>query len=80
MNHGFRKYKPFQPIELNDRTWPSQVIRKAPVWCSVDLRDGNQALVTPMNLEQKVEFFRMLTAIRVPGDRGGVSRFFGNGV
>lgn len=63
MNHGFRKYKPFQPIELNDRTWPSQVIRKAPVWCSVDLRDGNQALVTPMNLEQKVEFFRMLTAI-----------------
>ncbi|MGI6255234.1 MAG: 2-isopropylmalate synthase [Acutalibacter sp.] len=63
MNQGYRKYRPFPPVELKDRTWPSQVIRKAPVWCSVDLRDGNQALVTPMNLEQKVSFFRMLTAI-----------------
>ena len=63
MNHGFRKYKPFQPISLEDRTWPGKVIAQAPVWCSVDLRDGNQALVNPMNLEQKVEFFRMLTAV-----------------
>ena len=63
MNHGFRKYKPFQPIPLEDRTWPGKVIAQAPVWCSVDLRDGNQALVNPMNLEQKVEFFRMLTAV-----------------
>ena len=63
MNHGFRKYKPFQPISLEDRTWPGKVITQAPVWCSVDLRDGNQALVNPMNLEQKVEFFRMLTAV-----------------
>ena len=63
MNQGFRKYKPFQPIELKDRSWPDKVIRHAPVWCSVDLRDGNQALVNPMNLEQKMEFFRMLTAM-----------------
>ena len=63
MNQGYRKYKPFPPLRLEDRTWPSQVIRKAPTWCSVDLRDGNQALVNPMNLEQKVGFFRLLTDI-----------------
>lgn len=63
MNQGFRKYRPFQPVALKNRSWPDRVIQKAPVWCSVDLRDGNQALVNPMNLEQKVEFFRMLTAV-----------------
>ena len=63
MNQGYRKYKPFVPIGLQNRTWPDQVLCKAPVWCSVDLRDGNQALVNPMNLEQKVEFFQMLTSI-----------------
>ena len=63
MNQGYRKYRPFQPIALADRTWPGRTLTQAPVWCSVDLRDGNQALVTPMNLEQKVAFFRMLTAI-----------------
>ncbi len=60
MNQGYRKYKPFVPIKLPDRTWPDKVIAKAPLWCSVDLRDGNQALVNPMNLEQKLEFFRLL--------------------
>ena len=63
MNHGYRKYKAFEPIHFKERTWPDKVIDHAPVWCSVDLRDGNQALVNPMNLEQKVEFFQMLTSM-----------------
>ncbi|WP_322169846.1 2-isopropylmalate synthase [Acutalibacter caecimuris] len=63
MNPGYKKYKPFQPIALPDRTWPDKAITQAPVWCSVDLRDGNQALVNPMNLEQKLEFFQMLCDI-----------------
>ncbi len=56
----YQKYIPFQQIALPDRQWPSHVIDKAPVWCSVDLRDGNQALVDPMNLSQKLEFFKAL--------------------
>ncbi len=63
MNEGYRKYKAFAPLDLKDRTWPDQRLKKAPVWCSVDLRDGNQALENPMNLEQKLEFFRMLVSI-----------------
>ncbi len=63
MKQGYRKYKPFVPIRLPDRAWPDKVITKAPTWCSVDLRDGNQALVNPMNLEQKLEFFQMLCEI-----------------
>ncbi|MBP3705611.1 MAG: 2-isopropylmalate synthase, partial [Clostridia bacterium] len=63
MDNGFRKYRPFQPIVFPERTWPEKVIDKAPVWCSVDLRDGNQALVTPMNLHRKIVFFKMLTQI-----------------
>ncbi len=54
------KYRPFAPIALADRTWPSQVITKAPVWCSVDLRDGNQALIEPMDAERKLRMFRLL--------------------
>ena len=56
MNEGYKKYIPFEQIKLEDRQWPNNTITKAPVWCSVDLRDGNQALVDPMNLEQKLEF------------------------
>jgi 2-isopropylmalate synthase len=56
----FEKYQPFQPIELNDRTWPSKVITKAPTWCSVDLRDGNQALIEPMGPERKARMFKAL--------------------
>lgn len=63
MNLGYRKYKPFQPIPLPDRAWPDKTITKAPAWCSVDMRDGNQALINPMNLEQKLEFFQMLCHI-----------------
>ena len=55
-----RKYKPFQPIALHDRNWPSRVITKPPVWCSVDLRDGNQALIEPMDAERKLRMFRLL--------------------
>ena len=62
MNPG-EKYKPFAAIPLNDRKWPSNTIKKAPVWCSVDLRDGNQALINPMGIEQKIEFFKMLVKI-----------------
>ncbi|MCL2811780.1 MAG: 2-isopropylmalate synthase, partial [Clostridia bacterium] len=60
-NHG--KYVPFVPVALPDRTWPDRTITTAPLWCSVDLRDGNQALITPMNLAEKLEYFRMLTDI-----------------
>ena len=63
MNEGFRKYRPFQPVKLPNRQWPDRVIEHAPTWCSVDLRDGNQALVNPMNLEQKLRFFQTLVKI-----------------
>src|SRR5258708_3542410 len=57
------KYRPFAPIDLPDRKWPSRVIDKAPVWCSVDLRDGNQALVEPMGPERKRRMFDMLVKL-----------------
>lgn len=65
MLSGYKKYIPFKPINIPDRTWPDKVITKAPVWCSVDLRDGNQALVDPMNLQEKLELFDMLVKIGV---------------
>lgn len=54
------KYRPYKAVSLENRTWPSKKIEKAPVWCSVDLRDGNQALEIPMGIEQKLEYFKML--------------------
>lgn len=54
------KYRPYPTIDLPNRSWPDRRIEKAPVWCSVDLRDGNQALVTPMNLDQKLALFDLL--------------------
>jgi len=57
------KYQAFQAIALNDRTWPSRVIDKAPQWCSVDLRDGNQALINPMSVDQKLAMFSMLVKL-----------------
>ncbi len=54
------KYQAFEPINLPDRQWPNRVISKAPVWCSVDLRDGNQALIDPMDSERKMRLFRVL--------------------
>jgi len=55
-----QKYRPFPPVELPDRHWPNRVLTHAPVWCSVDLRDGNQALAVPMNVSQKLELFQAL--------------------
>lgn len=63
MNQGYKKYRPFTPIPLTDRQWPNRVIDHAPIWCSVDLRDGNQALVDPMNLEEKLEYFKTLIEV-----------------
>ena len=63
MYQGHEKYIPFTPVSLPDRTWPDKRIEKAPVWCSVDLRDGNQALVTPMNLQEKLEYFKLLVEL-----------------
>ncbi len=54
------KYKPYQSVELPDRTWPSRSIASAPLWCSVDLRDGNQALIDPMTVHEKLEVYRLL--------------------
>lgn len=57
------KYPPFAPVELPDRTWPSKTITQPPLWCSVDLRDGNQALIEPMGSERKLRLFKLLVAI-----------------
>ena len=54
------KYRPFPPVHLPDRQWPNRTLTHAPIWCSVDLRDGNQALAVPMNVGQKLELFQML--------------------
>ena len=58
-----RKYKPFVTVDIKDRTWPDQVISEAPRWCSVDLRDGNQALIEPMSVEQKKKMFALLVEV-----------------
>lgn len=57
------KYKPFQSVDLPDRTWPNKRITEAPRWCSVDLRDGNQALIEPMSVSQKKKMFALLVAV-----------------
>src|SRR6266480_4610604 len=57
------KYRPFQPVHLSRRTWPSRTIERAPIWCSVDLRDGNQALVEPMGAERKRRMFDLLVKL-----------------
>lgn len=59
----FQKYKGFQPIDLPDRQWPSNVLQQAPRWCSVDLRDGNQALIDPMNVDEKLRLWDLLLEI-----------------
>ncbi len=56
----YTKYQPYPTMAMADRTWPNKIIDKAPLWCSVDLRDGNQALETPMGLDQKLAFFDFL--------------------
>ncbi|MBF0287642.1 MAG: 2-isopropylmalate synthase [SAR324 cluster bacterium] len=56
-------YRPYPKVELSNRQWPSNIIDLAPIWCSVDLRDGNQALSNPMTIEQKLEIFNLLVAL-----------------
>lgn len=58
-----RKYRAYPPLKLADRTWPDKTLTKAPIWCSVDLRDGNQALVKPMSVEQKLKLFDLLVRL-----------------
>ncbi|WP_294551293.1 2-isopropylmalate synthase [uncultured Pseudoflavonifractor sp.] len=65
MKKAYEKYIPFVPLKMEHRTWPDKQITKAPIWCSVDLRDGNQALVDPMNLQEKLEYFHTLVDIGV---------------
>ncbi len=59
----FSKYKPFEPLVLTDRTWANNKLTAAPLWCSVDLRDGNQALIDPMDSERKLRMFKTLVAM-----------------
>ena len=63
MHRSFEKYIPFEPISMQKRSWPDRQITQAPAWCSVDLRDGNQALVDPMNVEEKLRLFHTLVEI-----------------
>ena len=60
---SLNKYSSFKTVELKNRTWPDKEISSAPIWCSVDLRDGNQALAIPMNISQKLELFELLVEI-----------------
>ena len=60
---SYKKYQPFPAVKLADRTWPDQTITHAPIWCSVDLRDGNQSLIEPMDSPRKMAMFRMLIAM-----------------
>lgn len=60
---NYSKYKRFETINFKERTWPNNSIKKAPIWCSVDLRDGNQALINPMNISEKLEFFNLLVKL-----------------
>ena len=62
-NFNHKKYRPFLPIAKHNRRWPDRVIEHAPDWCSVDLRDGNQALIEPMNPAQKLEMFQLLVDV-----------------
>jgi 2-isopropylmalate synthase len=63
LNTPSSKYKAFAPVKLTDRTWPDAVLTTAPIWCSVDLRDGNQALIEPMDIPRKLKMFEMLVKI-----------------
>src|SRR6476660_8702582 len=59
------KYRPYETVDLPDRTWPDTVVSRAPIWCSTDLRDGNQALVNPMDAGRKRRFFDLLVVLGV---------------
>lgn len=57
---NYTKYRPYPTMDMPNRKWPNNTITKAPVWCSVDMRDGNQSLEIPMNLPEKLKFFQFL--------------------
>ena len=59
----FRKYRPYPQVEKPDRRWPDRRITEAPLWCSVDLRDGNQALIAPMDVHRKLRMYEHLAAM-----------------
>lgn len=63
LKHPERKYRPFAPVHLPDRQWPSRTLTQAPRWCSTDLRDGNQALIEPMTIEHKRRLFALLLKV-----------------
>ena len=65
---NYQKYKRFETVSLKDRTWPDKTIEKAPIWCSVDLRDGNQALVTPMNIRGKGQNVQVISRTWIQGN------------
>ncbi|MCE1274705.1 MAG: 2-isopropylmalate synthase, partial [Chlorobiales bacterium] len=60
---NYQKYAPYPVVDIQDRTWPGKRITKAPIWCSVDLRDGNQALPIPMSVDEKVSMFKLLVSV-----------------
>ena len=60
---NYKRYRRVPVVDFPQRTWPNKEIEKAPVWCSVDLRDGNQALIEPMVVEEKIEFFNLLVKL-----------------
>ena len=60
MNKNYNKYNPYPPVKISNREWPNNIITNAPIWCSVDLRDGNQALVEPMDSIRKMRMFKQL--------------------
>ena len=66
MPQAAEKYQPYPKVDLKDRTWPDKQIEKAPIWCSVDLRDGNQALIDPMGQDRKERMFRLLLEMGFP--------------
>ena len=59
----YRKYRPYAPVMMRERNWSNNIITHAPIWCSTDLRDGNQALSVPMNTEKKRAYFEALIAM-----------------
>ena len=63
INDSASKYRAFEAIDISERQWPSNSIKQSPIWCSVDLRDGNQALIEPMGEERKLRMFKMLLDI-----------------
>ena len=63
LQQSYKKYRAFPPVDLPDRSWPEQTITEAPIWCSVDLRDGNQSLIEPMDSPRKMAMFRLLVAM-----------------